>query len=209
MKIIDITVPICPDTPTWPGSQEFDLHWSKRLDDGDECNNSHIEYDTHTGTHVDAPFHFLKEGDTVEKLALDILIGQAVVAYFPEVNKITANALKILELPADTQRLLLRTHNSGLWSKEITHFKKDFVALAPDAAHWIVNRGIRLVGVDYLSVGSYEDGITTHRILLEAGVIILENLNLYNIEAGKYELICLPLKVLGAEGASARAVLIK
>ena len=209
MKIIDITVPICPDTPTWPGSHEFNLHWSKRLDDGDECNNSHIECDTHTGTHVDAPFHFLKSGATVEKLSLDILIGPAIVAYFPEVNKITADVLKNLEVPAGTQRLLLRTRNSELWAKEITHFKKNFVSLTPDAAHWIVNHGIRLIGIDYLSVGSYEDGIMTHRILLEAGVIILETLNLYNTEAGEYELICLPLKVLGAEGAPARAVLIK
>jgi len=209
VRTIDISVSLHSRTPVWPGSPKFCLHWYKRLDAGDECNNSCLNCDTHVGTHVDAPSHFLEEAAAVEQLSLDVLIGPAIVAYLPEVSAITASDLADLALPADTERLLLHTRNSELWAAKITEFREDYVALTSDAAEWIVQEGIRLVGVDYLSVGSYRDGVDTHLILLQAGVVVIEGLNLYNVDAQEYELICLPLKLVGAEGAPARAVLIR
>lgn len=207
MKIVDISVPLHANTPTWPGSPKILLHWTKRLDAGDEYNNTHLECDTHVGTHVDAPLHFLAEGNSVDKLSLEMLVGPAAVAYLPEVSAVTASELDKLALPSNTKRLLLRTRNSELWTTAISEFTEDYVSLTSDAAHWIVRQGVGLVGVDYLSVGSYEDGVTTHQILLEAGVIIVEGLNLAKIQPGNYELICLPICLAGAEAAPARAVL--
>ncbi|UCF42343.1 MAG: cyclase family protein, partial [Planctomycetota bacterium] len=158
-------------------------------------------------THVDAPRHFIESGSTVEQLPLKVMLGEAFVAYLPEATEITAGVLGGLNLPDGTERLLLRTRNSELWAEETTEFMKDYAALTDDGAQWVVERGIRLVGVDYLSVQCYGDGPLTHQILLEAGVVILESLNLADVKAGWYELICLPLKLVDAEGAPARAVL--
>jgi len=209
VRIIDISVPLGPNVPIWPGSRGIRLHWSKRLDAWYECNNTYLNCDTHVGTHVDAPSHFLVNGATIEQLPLEVLIGTAVVAYLPKVGVIAARDLEDLELAPDTERLLLRTRNSELWAAEITEFREDYVALTSDAAQWIVRQGIRLIGVDYLSVGTYGDRVATHRILLEAGVIVVEGLNLYDVQAQEYEFICLPLKLVGAEGAPARAILIR
>jgi len=195
--------------PTWPGTTGFRLLAVKRMASGDSANDSRIECDIHAGTHVDAPWHFLENGCTAEQLPLDILIGPTTVAYLPDAAIITPSELAGLHLLKSTRRLLLRTRNSGLWAAGESEFKKDYVALTPDAAQWLVDRGIRLIGVDYLSVQRYGDGPDTHRILLEAGVVVLEGLNLAEVQPGAYELLCLPLRLVGAEGAPARAVLRK
>lgn len=195
--------------PVWPGSAGFNLAWTNRLDHGDHCNNSSISCDTHVGTHLDAPLHFIRDGSSVDCLPLDILIGPCQVVNFPGKTQITCNDLTPLNLKKNTSRLLLRTDNSNLWDSNRNDFEENFVALTPDAAHWIVKNDIRLVGTDYLSVGSYRDGDKTHQILLEAGVVILEGLNLHGVAPDIYELICLPLKISSAEGAPARAVLRK
>jgi arylformamidase len=195
--------------PIWPGSVGLRLVRTKRLEAGDPANVSRLDCDVHVGTHVDAPWHFLENGSTVEQLSLDVLIGPVVVAYLPEVSAITAGDLDDLGLPPGTRRLLLRTQNSELWAARVTEFKKDYVALTADAARWVAEHGIRLIGVDYLSVQRYGDSTLTHQILLEAGVIILECLNLAGVQPGGYELICLPLKLVGAEGAPARAALVR
>jgi arylformamidase len=124
------------------------------------------------------------------------MVGPAFVAYLPEAMEITAGVLAGLNLPQGTQRLLLRTRNSKLWAEETTEFMKDYAALTETGAQWVVERRIRLIGVDYLSVQCYGDGPLTHQILLEAGVVILESLNLADVKAGWYELICLPLKLM-------------
>jgi arylformamidase len=156
---------------------------------------------------VDAPRHFIEGGSTVEQLPLEVMVGDAFVAYLPEVTEITAGVLAGLNLPEGTERLLLRTRNSELWAEETTEFMKDYVALTETGAQWVVERQIRLIGVDYVSVQRYGDGPLTHQILLEAGVVILESLNLADVKAGWYELICLPLKLVDADGSPARAVL--
>jgi arylformamidase len=158
---------------------------------------------------VDAPLHFISGGDTVEAMSLDALIGPAVLAYLPQVAAVTAADLEALGLPANVERLLLRTPNSELWSTAGQDFQPNFVALTIDAAEWLVQRHIRLIGVDYLSVQRFGDGPQVHQILLEAGAVIVEGLNLAGVQPGVYELMCLPLKLAGAEGAPARAVLRK
>lgn len=209
MRIIDISVPLHEYTPVWPGSPRVILHWTKRLDAGDECNNTRLECDTHVGTHVDAPLHYLEHGTSVEDLSLEVLVGPAMVAYLPGIGSVRASALDNLALTSKTKRLLLRTRNSELWQTGETEFKKDYVSLTAEAAQWVASKGIRLVGVDYLSVGGFGGGVITHKILLDAGVVIVEGLNLYDVEPGEYQLICLPLKLIGAEGAPARAVLVR
>lgn len=206
-EIIDITVPLHAGTPTWPGSAGVELTPTLRLEEGDFSNASRLGCDVHVGTHVDAPRHFIESGSTVEQLPLEVMVGDAFVAYLPEVTEITASVLTGLNLPEGTERLLLRTRNSELWAEETTEFTKDYTALTDDGAQWVVEHRISLIGVDYISVQCYGDGPLTHQILLQAGVVILEGLNLADVKAGWYELICLPLKLVDADGAPARAVL--
>ena len=206
-EIIDISVPVLPGMPVWPGDGDFRIVPVKRMAAGDKNNLSRLDCGVHTGTHVDAPWHFLEDGNTAEQLPLNAMIGEAFVAYLQEVDVITADTLAQLALPGSTTRLLLRTRNSELWETGVTEFRKDFVALTSDAAQWLVDQGIHLIGVDYLSVHRYGDGPLTHQILLRAGIVIVEGLNLAGVAPGKYELICLPLRLDGADGAPARAVL--
>jgi len=208
-NIIDISVPLYPDMPVWPGSAGIQLTQTSRLDKGDGVNNSKLICDVHIGTHIDAPLHYITDGKSIEQLKLEDLIGPAVVAYLPEAEIITKNVLEELSLPGATRRLLLRTRNSSLWETGSHRFQTNYVALTPDAAQWIVDHDICLIGVDYLSVQRYGEDPQTHEILLSAGVIIVEGLNLARVGSGMYELICLPLKLVGSEGAPARAVLRK
>ncbi len=204
---IDITLTLSPDLPRWPGSPPIELTRRRDMARGDHVNDGALSFGLHSGTHVDAPVHFLAAGADVTHLALDALIGPAVVAVLPAVDSVTARDLEGLNLPTDTRRLLLRTRNSEEWRREVREFRKDFVALTADAARWVVERGLRLIGVDYLSVQRFHDDPQTHITLLQAEVVILEGLNLAAVEPGTYELICLPLKLAGADGAPARAVL--
>lgn len=207
MAILDISLPLHRDLPVWPGSPGMRLTSLASLDAGDEVNVSQLEIELHTGTHVDAPRHFLADGPTVERLDLAALIGEATVAHLTETQAVTPADLESLDLPPSTRRLLLRTRNSDLWARHDRHFRPDFVALTAAAARWIAEREIRLLGVDYLSVQRFGDDPQTHRVLLAAGVVIVEGLDLSAVAPGTYELICLPLPLVGAEGAPARAIL--
>lgn len=175
------------------------------MDHGSDANVSEIQMDVHTGTHVDAPAHFVADGLAVDCLDLEVLVGPAVVAEVLEGGSIGRKCLEALNLPDDVQRVLLRTTNGELWS--CTDFEPDFDALSAEGAAWLVDRGVQLVGIDYLSIQRYQDPPLTHRILLDAGVVILEGLDLRRVPPGDYELLCLPLALAGAEAAPARAVL--
>ena len=194
--------------PTWPGSKRFSLEPIMRLADGDEANVSQIDMEIHIGTHVDAPWHFVSGAKTVDRIPLEILMGEATVVEMLDVDSITADNLEALNLPPTTKRLLFHTRNSQLWENESAEFYPDFVALAPCAARWVVDRQIELVGVDYLSVQRYGDPPDTHQILLGAEVVVIEGLDLSGVKSGRYNLSCLPLKLIGAEGSPARAVLV-
>ena len=174
---------------------------------GSKANVTQIELGAHSGTHLDAPLHFLADGFDVTGLDLETLIGPALLIDVSDVQIINAALLETLSIPQNTERLLIKTSNSQLWSENNTDFNPDFVAVSNSGAKWIVERGIRLVGVDYLSVAPYGNSGPTHRTLLQAGVIPVEGLNFNGVKEGRYHLICLPIKLEGCEGAPARAVL--
>lgn len=206
-QYFDVSLTISAELPRWPGSPPVEYTRRRDMARGDHVNDGALSFGVHTGTHVDAPLHFLADGADVTDLELDALIGPAVVAALPDADAVTARDLEALDLPADTRRLLLRTRNSEEWRRGAREFREDFVALTADAARWVVERGLRLIGVDYLSVQRFNDGPETHIALLAADVVILEGLNLAEIEPGAYELIALPLKLAAGDGAPARAVL--
>ncbi|MBT7990858.1 MAG: cyclase family protein [Anaerolineae bacterium] len=210
MKIYDISLPISPNLPVWPGDPAVELAQILSMDDGEDANVSHLSTGVHVGTHVDAPHHFLNNGRTVENLSLDILTGKAFVLHLSDdVDEITAEILDASPIPPATQRLLLRTKNSRLWTSDSRTFHPNFIAISPDGAEWLVDYGIQLVGVDYLSVAPFGDSVPTHQILLKAGIIALEGCDLSQVPQGEYELYCLPLKLVGSDGAPARAILVK
>jgi arylformamidase len=210
LKILDISVSLSSELPVWPGDPPIVLERYRRISEGNTSNDSRIACSVHSGTHVDAPSHFVKNGATVEQLPLDVLIGSATVVELLTVSTITAQILEAQSLQAETKRLLLKTKNSVLWNDPAHKFNPDFVALNSAAAEWIASKGIHLVGIDYLSIQMFNDKEPrTHRILLDAGIVIVEGLDLRNVGPGTYQLICLPIKLTGIEGAPARAVLIQ
>ena len=209
MTIYDISLTITPTLPVWTGDPPVRLTQPSHLERGDICTITRLDMGAHTGTHLDAPAHFIRGGATVESLALDVLIGPALVVDAHGQGHVTASVLEALAIPPGVQRLLLRTDNSAFWQRGETAFVEQFTAIAADGAQWLVDHGIRLVGIDYLSVAPFDDGVPTHQILLGAGVIAVEGLDLSAIEPGEYQLVCLPIKIGGADGAPCRAVLIK
>ena len=210
MRIFDISLTVSSDLPVWPGDPPIELERVESMDEGAHANVSRLSAGVHIGTHVDAPHHFLNDGHTIEQLPLDVLTGPCYVTQLPDgIEAITAEALKGMSLPSDTTRILFGTSNSRLWSRGETKFHEDFVAITEDGANWLVQHGIHLVGVDYLSVAPYGDSVSTHTILLRAGMVVVEGLDLSAVPRGFYDLYCLPLKLLGSDGAPARAILIQ
>ncbi len=207
MTLYDISLTIAKDLPVWPGDPKIELKKISKIEDGEEANVTHISACVHIGTHVDAPDHFMGNGQTVENLPLDLLVGSAFVVEMLVDSQVSAVDLQSASIPEGTKRLLIKTSNSQLWADGVTEFKSDFIALEADAAAYLVNKGVEVVGVDYLSVAPFADPAPTHRILLEAGVLVIEGLNLSMIEPGEYTLMCLPLKISGSDGAPARVLL--
>jgi len=210
MTIHDISLTISPNLPTWPGDPPLVLEQIQSMDRGDHDNVTKISSSVHLGTHVDAPHHFLNHSRTVEQLPLDVLTGPCYVVQLPDgVEAITAEVLDRTEITSEMKRVLFGTRNSHLWARGESKFQTDFVAITEDGAEWLVERGVQLVGVDYLSVAPYGDSVPTHTVLLKAGIVIVEGLNLANVMRGFYDLYCLPLKIAGCDGAPARAILIQ
>ena len=207
MPIFDITLTVSNALPVWPGDPVINFYRVADVNNGDVCTLSRLESGSHIGTHLDAPLHFVKGGRTVDQLDLNVLIGPCVVVHVPDATVIDASLLDTLDIPADTRRLLFHTRNSEIWARGDNTFHTDYVGIDPSGAAWLVERGLQLVGVDYMSVAPYTDTIVPHDILLGAGVIAVENLNLSGIEAGNYQLICLPLKLKDGDGAPVRAIL--
>jgi arylformamidase len=202
----DVTVPVRPGIVVYPGDPPYEITRVASITDGAPANLSAISCTAHTGTHVDAPVHFLPGGGGVETLSLDAMTGPASVVDARAVEgNIDAETLRTLEVPAGAERVLFRTRNSALWRRRL--FDADYVALTEDAAKELAARGVRLVGIDYLSVAPYDDPAPTHVALLRAGVVILEGLDLSAVEPGPYTLTCLPLLLEGLDGAPARVLL--
>ncbi len=191
----------------WPGDPECHIKRVSRMEDGAVCNLTHITMSAHTGTHMDAPRHFVADGLTMEQMPLEPVIGRCRVFELLDCgDQITVDDLKKLKI-APRQRVLFKTRNSTK-SWAMKEFDKDFVSIRADAAQYLVDQGVVTVGVDYLSIGGFnKDGVETHQIMLGAGIWVIEGLNLSEIKSGYYELICLPLKLEGADGAPCRVVL--
>ena len=209
-KIIDISLGISSSMLTWPSDPGVSIEPASRISDGKAANVSELHCGTHTGTHIDPPLHFLADGEPIDQIDIDALIGPAVVADLTAVEyDIDAEVLEGLNLPAGVERLLCHTRNSEFWKQQSPEFTEDYVAVTADGATWLVERGIRLIGVDYLSVEHrHTPGHPTHLTLLSAGVVIVEGMNLDGVPAGDYTLICLPLKIVDGDGGPARAVLL-
>lgn len=208
MTYIDVSVDVWEQLPVWPGTPRVAFQRDFALEAGDGVNDTTLRFSVHTGTHIDAPLHFLQGGKSVDQITLETLIGPVYVAEVPaQVDAITVDVLKSLALPAGVQRLLFKTRNSLLWSSGTDKFDPNFVALTADAAQWLVDRGVAVVGIDYLSIQRFTDGPETHQILLGANVVVIEGVDLSQVEPGNYELFCLPLKLKGVEGAPARVIL--
>ncbi len=204
MKLYDISVPIAVDLPVYPGDPRVEIEPVTMLAWGDTANVSRLTISSHCGTHVDPPRHYSDHGLSVDRLPLSLLVGQALVADMNDLREIGRASLAPLAM-AGEERLLLKTTNSRLWAE--TGFCGDFAHLTPDGAAYLVEMGIKLVGIDYLSIERSDGTGEVHRLLLDNGVVILEGLNLDGVAAGRYELICLPLKISGGDGAPARALL--
>lgn len=208
MHTYDISVTISPDLPTWPGDPRVVLERVEKMEAGADSNVTRLAMSAHTGTHIDAPYHFILEGISVDQVPVETLTGRAYVLHLPDVDLITATVLEEASIPPRTRRVLFRTRNSDCWPRQESHFRRDYVALSADGADYLVDRGVKLVGVDYLSIAPFDEVIPTHRILLGAGIIIVEGLDLSQVSQGRYNFYCLPLKLSGADGAPARAILV-
>jgi arylformamidase len=205
MKFIDVSVPLDANLPTYPGNTPYTLESIKRIATGGSSNLSPLHLSAHTGIHVDAPRHVFPDGAGVEALPLELLCGRARVIALTTRKGITAEDLAPFDLNDDV-RILFRTHNSRLWGSPT--FNAEFVAVTESGARHLLEHGIKVVGVDYLSVEQYKaQGAPAHRLLLGNGPIVIEGLNLRDVDAGIYEMFCLPIPAVGSDGAPARVVL--
>jgi arylformamidase len=198
MKLIDISVPLKEGMVTYPGDPVLQMERAAAIERGDVVNLTRMDLGLHSGTHVDAPVHFLEGGAGVDTVDLDILVGPCEVVEAPD---LTRSSVELV--PDGVERVLFKTPNSELWARD--DFVEEFARLDGEAATLLVERGVRLVAVDYLSVGDE----AAHHALLEAGVVPVEGVDLRGVQPGEYRLICLPLRVVGADGAPARAILIR
>jgi arylformamidase len=204
-RFLDVSLPLAPGMPVYPGNPEFELQPVKRIAEGGSSNHSRLVLGTHTGTHVDAPRHFFDGAAGVDDLPLNLLIGRARVIEIRKRGGIDAADLEPAGLREDV-RVLLKTPNSAMWSSAT--FREDYTHLSESGARYLVEQGVKVVGIDYLSVEQYrKPGAPAHRTLLAAGIVIIEGLNLAEAEPGHYEMYCLPLRVSGGDGAPARVVL--
>ncbi|MGH2608544.1 MAG: cyclase family protein [Tepidiformaceae bacterium] len=203
---IDITVPIRPGMVLYEGDPPVVLDRITSMAAGGPSNLTGLRFGAHTGTHIDAPLHFIEAAPGIEATRLDALLGPVTVVDATAIrSNIDAAALDQLGLSSTLERIIFKTTNSRLW--DLDRFSPDFVGLTEDAARSLVDRGVRLVGIDYLSIAPFSDPAPTHIALLSAGVVILEGLDLRAVPPGDYELACLPLLIPGSDGAPARALL--
>jgi arylformamidase len=210
MHIYDVSVPLSAATPTYPGDPRIEIKQWRTLANGDDSNVSLINFGLHSGTHVDAPAHFIAGGAKVESLRLASLVGEVEVVEVPHDLYVIDQDFVAANCAQGSQRILFKTRNSAFWSNPQAGFREDYTYIDPDAARRLVELGIKLVGIDYLSVEQYKSAnFATHLALLAKGVVILEGLDLREVPGGRYELICLPLKIAGGsgDGAPARVIL--
>lgn len=204
-RLIDISLPVSESLPVWPGDPPYRRSLAASLERGDPADVSRLDMGAHTGTHVDAPCHFVAGAEGVDRVPLEALVGPCTVVD----ARRAAGEVGPEMLPESAERVLFRTANSDRWRSRDARFDRDFVGLSPELADLAVARGVRMIGVDYLGVERFDAPAThpVHRALLGAGVAVVEGLDLSGVEAGHYEIWCLPLRLVGSDGAPARCVL--
>jgi arylformamidase len=205
-KWIDISVTIKPGMPHWPDNPEIRVNRMLDMERGDVCNVSTLSMGSHTGTHMDGPLHFIRNGKSLDRMPLEATIGPCRVIEIKDKESIKVEQIQGQKFKPG-ERILFKTPNSRRsWKKD--NFDEDFVYISKEAATLLAEAKVMTVGIDYLSVGGFrKDGIETHRALLGAGIWVVEGLNLAKIKPGRYEFCCLPLKILNSDGAPARAAL--
>jgi len=208
MEIIDITIPLTSRTPVWEGDQGITIKQDVFKGEVSDFNISRIEMGVHAGTHIDSPFHLFNHGRTVDEIPLEVLIGKATVLVISSDRKvINSEALIASGFNPGVERLILKTRNTEYWIHDPNGFHGEYIGIDTEGAEFLVSQGVKLVGVDYFSASPMNDLVRPHEILLEAGVVILENAYLVDVLAGEYQLVCLPLKLQGTDGAPVRAIL--
>ena len=207
MKLYDITLTISESIITWPRDPKVSIQKTRLISKGNSCNVSELKFGSHCGTHIDAPYHFEENGIKIDQIPLDYLIGDVTVFNIKNKEKIDLEDIKPLKLN-NINRVVFKTINSTYW--KLSEFKSDFVYLTKEAAQYLVDSSIKLVGIDYLSIEKYgSKGADTHHTLLKNGIVVIEGLDLSEVEAGNYELIALPLKIKDCDGSPARVILRK
>lgn len=203
---IDVSVPIRAGMFHWPGSPEVAVDRIEDLRHGDVATTSALSFGVHTGTHVDAPNHFVLDGAGADAIGLDRLMGPARVIDVGEIAQIQPSDIDRQGIGAG-DRVLFKTRNSGFWKEK--DFRADYTSLSPEAARWLVERGVVTIGIDYLSIAAMDAAVETHQPLLGTGICLIEGLDLSPVDPGLYDLICLPLRLEGLDGAPARVILRK
>lgn len=210
MQIIDITLPLSNQTPVWEGDRGVTIQQTAVIGEGSDFNVSRAELGVHTGTHIDAPYHLFNQGYTVDEIPLEVLIGEVEVLQIPSDFKvIDSQALKSSGFKPGTQRVIFKTSNTRYWIDDPLQFHRDFIGINSDGAEFLAEQRLKLVGMDYFSASPVNELVRPHQILLEAGIVILENAILVDVEPGAFQLICLPIKLTGTDGAPVRAILIR
>jgi arylformamidase len=211
VELIDISLPIGPDLLTWPGDPAVSVEPRLRISRGDPANVSELSLGTHTGTHIDPPVHFIEGAPAIDALPLERTIGPCVVIDARGIpGAMGPGELERLDIQAGSDRVLFRTDASELWQRLPVEFPDEYPCISPDGAAWLVDRGVGVVGVDFLSIEQRgAPGHPTHVTLLSNHVVIVEGLDLSRVEPGPYELIALPLRIVDGDGGPARAVLLR
>lgn len=207
-QLYDVSVSLSNELATWPGDPSIEIQAALDMQKGDFVNVSRLVMGVHTGTHMDAPHHFIDEMGGVDGFDLQALVGTALVVELNIDHHIGATDLEAANLPQGVQRILFKTPNSAFWRDPAT-FHTNFIAVAEDGARWLVEHGVKLVGIDYLSIERFDapEEHPVHKILLGANVAVIEGLNLSNIEPGEYTVMALPVKIKNGDGAPTRVLL--
>ncbi len=200
-----MTLTISDEIITWPSDPKVSIRKTRLISQGNSCNVSELKFGSHCGTHIDAPYHFEENGVKIDRIPLEHLIGSATVFDIKNKEKIDLEDIKTLQLKS-RERVIFKTINSTYW--RLAEFKKDFVYVTKEAAQYLVDCGVKVVGIDYLSIEKFGNKpADTHHTFLRNGVTLIEGLDLSNVKAGDYELIALPLKIKDGDGSPARVVL--
>jgi arylformamidase len=206
-QYIDISLPLDSELPVWPGDPNAIIERVSSIGQGDGHNSSRINSSLHWGTHLDAPYHIVETGWTIDQIPLALLIGPVRIIEIPEVRGITADHLRNFKIQG-CKRLLVKTRNSAFWDETPLRFHQDYTAFTIDAAEYLLECNIELIGIDYLSLDLYlAADLPVHQLLYQQNVIGVEGLDLGQVSPGNYHLICLPLNIKSGDGAPVRAVL--